>query len=157
MTSRRAVRNLKPMQARREGIYVFAAILSGVFWAWIVDLLGHTTETSSPVGICVYYLFGAVTALAVSYLFRPAFRARGAKFFLVPAVTLLFATQFFGLLHWFWLASYTPPLPSGFLFGVLTTFFIMTFFSLLTPIFYILALLNQSLMRYILDSDSRRP
>ena len=141
----------------RQTLYFGAALASGVSWAWIADQLGHTTETYHGFAVVVYYLAGAITGVAVSYLFRRLFRLRGAKFALLPFATLAFASQFFGVLHWIWLTQFHPvPLDDGFLFGVLTTFFVMTFISLLTPIFFGLALLNQWMMRFILSADYKR-
>ena len=140
----------------REVLYFFAAALSGAAWTWLQDLLWHATETSDHKATSAYYLAGAVTGVAVSYAFRRCFRLSGVKFYFLPLATLAFATQVFGLLHWAWLMLYHPPLEPGFLVGVLTTFFIVSFFSWLTPVFYLLALANQSLMRYILLAGNRR-
>jgi hypothetical protein len=126
-------------------------------WTWLVEALRGPTQSSSAIAVCLYYLAGAVTGIAVSFLFRKAFRLSGVKFAVLPLATLAFACQFFGVWHWAWLSHFSPvPIEAGFLGYVLSTFLLMTFMSLLTPIFLALAWVNQWLMRFILTAKYQR-
>jgi hypothetical protein len=134
-------------------IYNVAGFLSGIIWTVVTLGFTHTLETFSLGASFVYFVFGGLTGLGVSQFFKRGFSGRGPLFFFLPVVTLAVASQMFATLHWIWLKIFHPySFGSHALLGMLVTFGGMTFLSVLFPVFFGLALLNQWLMRFILTS-----
>ncbi len=101
---------------------------------------------------------GVLTGLAVSYVFRGAFRnARAPRELLLPLMTVPFAVLLFALLVWMArLAtghrfSSRTMLPGEELALILSGYLIYGLLSpLFTPVLYVLALVNQGIMHLIL-------
>ena len=151
------------MTRRREFIYAFAAVVSGAVWFALAALcdstrgeyIGGTMPFIAPGAQVLFPLAGIGAGVAVSYGCRNAFRkARLPWELLLPLVTIPFGVSVFAMLVWVARRALSIPSwglsPSEELATLLTGYLVYAMLSLLMPVAYALALVNQGIMSHIL-------
>lgn len=145
----------------RSVVYGVAAIVSGAAWSGLAMLFESMAPNRVPPSALL--ACGILTGLAVSYVFRGAFRrARAPWEFLLPLATVPFAVCLFAVLVWSsrrvlgYPFSAEPMLPGEELSLVLTAYLVYGLLSLFTPVIYALSLVNQGVMHLILERGLER-
>jgi hypothetical protein len=139
----------------RPVVYGVAAVVSGAVWSGLAMLFESMAPNTVPASALL--ACGILTGLAVSYVFRGAFRrARAPWKFLLPLATVPFAVSLFAVLVWFARRALGHPfssqamLPGEELSLVLTGYLVYGLLSMFTPVIYALSLVNQGIMHFIL-------
>jgi hypothetical protein len=151
------------MRPRREYAYAAVAMMSGAAWFAVAALcdsvrgeyIGGTMPLATRGAFTLFLLSGVATGVIVSYGFRRAFhRARLPWELLLPLATIPFGVSVFAVLVWltrFALGYRVPSVLPGEELGIIVMGYLFyALVSLLTPVLYVLALLNQGIMHLIL-------
>lgn len=139
----------------RPVVYGIAAVVRSA-WSGLAMLFESTAPNTVPSSALL--ACGILTGLAVSYVFRGAFRrARAPREFLLPFATVPFAVSLFAVLVSFARRALGHPfssqamLPGEELSLVLIGYLVYGLLSMFTPVIYALSLVNQGIMHLILE------
>jgi hypothetical protein len=130
--------------------YAVGAVLSGVLWSLLVYVGKSPSVTTTD--LAVFLLAGSGTGLAVSHIFRSAFRRAGLPWALfLPLATVPAGISIFAGLVW---AARLGPVTRGLeFFSDLCTALLFSY-----PMVYLLAFINQwALQRVLLEHGAYRP
>jgi hypothetical protein len=146
-------------QKSRQISYALTAAVSGAAWSGLALLF--ESMAPEPIPFPALLVCGVFTGLAVSYVFRSAFRhARAPRELLLPLMTVPFAVLLFGSLVWLARLSTgyhfhsRAMLPGEELTLILSGYVFYGLLSpLFTPVLYVVALANQGIMHLILQAS----
>ncbi len=140
--------------------YLVVAAISGAVWACAAIVLDGATEADhswaipwqDPLALALIIPGGAIVGVSVGALVRRPLQARSRLTPFLPLVTLPLAIALFATLVWASRAilgyHFTPQLSRRAELGlILETYLVYGLVSLMTPLLYVLALLNQRMIR----------